>query len=120
MSKSKESNPFSDKLRKLIKGVYSENSEFARRSFELLINYFEVGLATDEEIDFLVLTNNNYIVKLLYDLSSEPEAYKLLRSTVGKVVADAVFQAWENIVPISSDEDFIDITGEIFQFDEEL
>lgn len=120
MFKTKEYNPFSDKLMNLIEGVYSENSAYASRSFELLINYFEAGLATDKEIDFLVISNNNYIVKLLCDLNNEPEAHELLRSTVSKIVADAVFQAGANIAPISSDEDFTDITGEIFQFDEDL
>ena len=112
MSKTKEYNPFSNELMDLIEGVYSENYEFANRSFELLINYFNMGLATDREIDFLIIDNNNYVVKLLSDLKKESEAYELLRSTVDKVVAEAL--------SIDDDEDYIDIAGEIFQFDEEL
>lgn len=114
MSKAKEYNPFSDELMDLIEGVYSENSEFANRSFELLIDYFDMGFATDEEIDFLVSNNNNYIVELLSQLNKESEAYELLRSTVGKVVSDAVS------IDYDDEEDYIDIAGEIFQFDEEL
>ena len=37
MSKTKEYNPFSNELMDLIEGAYSENSEFANRSFKLLI-----------------------------------------------------------------------------------
>lgn len=123
MSKTKEYNPFSDVLMNLINGVYSENNEFASRSFKLLIDYFKMGCATDREIDFLILDNNNYIVKLLNDLISQPEAHELLRSTVGKVVADALSQEeTADRLSITDDEELADISisGEIFYFDEEL
>lgn len=119
MSKTKEYNPFSNELMDLIEGAYSENSEFANRSFKLLINYFGMGFATDKEINFLVSNNNNYIAKLLSQLNKESEAYELLRSTVGKVVAEAV-SIDDDEDYIDDNEDYIDIAGEIFQFDEEL
>lgn len=120
MSKTKEYNPFSNELIELIKGVYSENYEFANRSFRLLIDYFSMGLATDKEIDFLVVDNNNDIVKLLSQLNKESQAYKLLRSTMGKVVGDAVNQVKGDVELITYEEYYTDTAGETFQFNEEV
>lgn len=104
MAKTKEYNPFSEELMDLIIGVYSTDTQFANESFEFLINYFQDGYATEEEINHLRSTNNNRIVELLDQLNKESIAYKLLRSTVGQVVADNLFT--------TEAEDDIDIAGE--------
>ncbi len=104
MSKTKIYNPFSDTLMNLISDVYSRNTEVANKSFSILVQYFKKGLATAEEVNCLIMTNQNYIVKLLSDLSDQPGPYKILRSTVGKVVADNLSVSFEDDVDITGDD----------------
>lgn len=108
MSKTKPNNPFSETLMKLINGVYSKKTELANKSFIGLVNYFKTGLATEKEVHFLVMTNDNDVVKLLCDLDSHSKSYKLLRFTVGKVVSDAVSD--------TLDIDYIDVVGDTPEF----
>ena len=90
MAKTKNYNPFSKKLMNLIGGVYSKNVKVATESFDELVDYFKTDSATDAEVNWLIMTNANYIVKLLGDLSDQPGPHELLRSTVGKVVFDGL------------------------------
>ena len=104
MSKTKIYNPFSNTLMNLISDVYSSNLEIANKSFDILVQYFKKGLATPEEVHCLIMTNQNYIVKLLSDLSDQPEPYEILRSTVGKVVSDNLSVSLEDDVDITGDD----------------
>ena len=107
MSKTKPYNPFSETLMNLIDGVYSKNTKLANKSFIGLVNYFKTGLATEQEVYFLVMTNDNDVVKLLCDLGSHSKSYELLRFTVGKVVSDAVPEL---------DTDCINVVGDTSEF----
>lgn len=109
MSKTKIYNPFSNTLMNLISDVYSSNLEIANKSFDILVQYFKKGLATPEEVHCLIMTNQNYIVKLLSDLSDQPGPYEILCSTVGKVVA-------ENLSIPSEGEEDVYATGETADF----
>ena len=105
MSKTKNYNPFSEKLMNLIGGVYSKNLKVASTNFGELVDYFKTDSATSAEVNCLIMTNANYIVKLLGDLSDQPGPHELLRSTVGKVVI--------NGLSVSFEEDGVDITGDL-------
>ncbi len=98
-------NPFSKQLMDLIGGVYSKNVKVASTSFDELVDYFKTDSATSAEVNCLIMTNANYIVKLLGDLSDQPGPHELLRSTVGKVVIDGL--------SVSFEEDGVDITGDL-------
>ena len=102
-------NPFSEKLMSLINGVYSTDETSANKSFKGLLNYFNTGSATTAEVKCLIMTNQNYVVKLIYDIKDQIEVCTLLRTTVGAVVADALSAA-------ESEEDHIDVTGDTVEF----
>lgn len=104
MSKTKIYNPFSETLMNLISNVYSRDTEVANKSFSILVQYFKKGFATAEEVHCLIMTNQNYIVKLLSDLSDQPGPYEILRSTVGKVVSDNLSVSLEDDVDITGDD----------------
>lgn len=104
MSKTKIYNPFSDTLMNLIKGVYSSDEAVANKSFDILVQYFKTGLATAREVHCLIMTNQNYIVKLLSDISDQPGPYELLRSTIGRVVAENLSVSHEDDVDITGDD----------------
>jgi hypothetical protein len=53
-----------------------------------LKNYFKFDLATPQELDCLVITNDNPVVHLIYSLS--PTYREELSHIVGKVVIDRI------------------------------
>ena len=60
----------------LISDLYSSNSEVANKTAVLLVQYFKKGLASAEEVHYLIMINQNYIAKLLPGLSDQPGPYE--------------------------------------------
>jgi len=100
--------PFSPALLQTIENVYSEDVMFASQNLQNLMDYFEEGHATAEEVNFLVMTNDNPVVALLVALNiANPEHSEDLRKIVGQVVMDSVTESLRYDYNDSDDEALI-------------
>jgi hypothetical protein len=86
-----EANAFSPVLMNVISGIYSNNSTTQTDAFRALIEYFANNHATDEELDFLTLSTNNIVERIIHALRQiNTDAAGSLASAVGGAVISRI------------------------------
>jgi hypothetical protein len=84
----------SDELLSLIQGVYSKNPETQINNIELIFKYFLNDQATDAEIYFLKMSNQNPITTLIDYL---PTIFgEELSEIVGEVISNSDYDPYED------------------------